>query len=296
MITKKITENQYEEILDDPDPNSHDHKLQDKMPNGFKPLIKQPSKQTRHPQFNVAPGIERHQFHNISLPPPNLQHSLGASPREQNPPPDQLSGSPEWSALTFCGPRFPSLEKELVVDKNILPRIVDKKKIEVLRQLTEDQLREITVLEGNIHETIYNTRENQPPCSLLANQNIISASQCPQLLPGNTKEKIKCMNEILGLMEEKKQDHIETLQWLQKQPPHKIKELVNENDNSAWDTVEGDEEDPNIDDGAADNDDNSDDWWDSAQKQQRTSARLASKTKINYKKMNKKGRDDWWGI
>ena len=103
------------------------------------------------------------------------------------------------------------------------------------------------------------------------------------------------MNEILGLMEEKKQDHIETLQWLQKQPHHKIKELVNENDNSAWDTVEGNEENPNIDDDAADNDDNGDDN-DSAQKQHRTSARLASKTKINYKKMNKKGKDDWWGI
>ena len=45
-------------------------------------------------------------------------------------------------------------------------------------------------------------------------------------------------------MEEKKQDHIETLQWLQKQPQHKIKELVSENDNSAWDTVESNEENP----------------------------------------------------
>ena len=187
------------------------------------------------------------------------------------------------------------MEKELVIDKDILPRIVDKKKIEVLRQLTEDQLREITVLEGNIHETIYNTRENQPPCSLLANQNVISASQCPQLLPGNTKEKIKCMNEILGLMEEKKQDHIETLQWLQKQPQHKIKELVSENDNSAWDTVESNDENPDNDDNVVDNA-NDDDDNDGDQEQRRASARLASKSKINYKKMNKKGKDDWWGI
>ena len=292
MINKKITENQYEEILDDPAPDFHDHKLHVKMPDNFKPLVEKPSKQTRQPQFNRAPGNERHTFHNISLPPPDLHPSLGAAPTVHKPPSDQLSGSPEWSGLTFCGPRFPSLEKDLVIDKDILPRIVDKKKIEVLRQLTEEQLREITVLEGNIHETIYNTRENQPPCSLLANQNVISASQCPQLLPGNTKEKIKSMKEILGLMEEKKQDHIETLQWLQKQPHHKIKELVNENGSGAWDTIDDNEENTDNDDDA---DDDDDDDNDGAQEHHRASARLATKSRINYKKMNKIGKDDWWG-
>merc|ERR1711954_187793 len=126
--------------------------------------------------------------------------------------------------------------------------------MEVLRQLTEEQLREITVLEGNIHETVYNTRENQPPCSLLANQSIVAASQCPQLLPGNTKEKIKSMREILDLMEEKKQDHLETLQWLQRQPHYKIRNPGNDDGSTSWDDDEDDEE--NDED---DNDDNNDD-------------------------------------
>ena len=86
-------------------------------------------------------------------------------------------------------------------------------------------------------------------------------------------------------MEEKKQDHIDTLQWLQKQPHHKIKELVNEHGNAAWD------EDNNDDD--KDDDDNNDDDNDSAQAKHRASARLASKQRIDYKKMNKKGKDDW---
>ena len=88
------------------------------------------------------------------------------------------------------------------------------------------------------------------------------------------------MREILELMEEKKQDHIDTLQWLQKQPHHKIKELVNEHGNAAWD-------EENNDDGNVDDDN------DGVLAQQRASARLASKQRIDYKKMNKKGKDDW---
>ena len=95
-------------------------------------------------------------------------------------------------------------------------------------------------------------------------------------------------------MEEKKQDHIETLQWLQKQPHHKIKELVNENGSGAWDEVEDDEENNDNDDDDVDDDDDDDDD-DGAQAQHRASARLATKQRINYKKMNKKGKDDWWG-
>ena len=98
------------------------------------------------------------------------------------------------------------------------------------------------------------------------------------------------MKEILELMEERKQDHIETLQWLQKQPNHKIKELVNENGSGAWDTIDDDEENTDNDDDA---DDDDDDDNDGAQEHHRASARLATKPRINYKKMNKKGRDDW---
>merc|ERR1712055_959527 len=107
-----------------------------------------------------------------------------------------------------------------------------------------------------------------------------------QLLPGDNKEKIKSMKEILELMEEKKQDHIETLQWLQKQPHHKIKELVNENGNGAWDTVEDDRENTDDDDNAVDDDDDND----CAQEEHRASARLANKTRIDYKKMDRKGK------
>ena len=102
------------------------------------------------------------------------------------------------------------------------------------------------------------------------------------------------MKEILELIEEKKQDHIETLQWLQKQPHHKIRELVNDNDNGAWDTVEDDEDTNNDDEDIVTIDDDVDDD-DGAQDQHRASARLATKPRINYKKMNKKGKDDWWG-
>ena len=277
-----MTENQYEEI---PDANPDcSQKLHVKMPDGIKPLIGKTTNLTKQP-------------HNIGLPPPDLHPTLGAAPTVDETPVDQASGSPEWSGLRFCGPRFPSLEKVLISNKNKSPdqearKVVDKQQIEILRKITEDQLREITNLEGNIHETIYNTRENQPPCSLLANQNIISASQCPQLLPGDNREKIKSMKEILELMEEKKQDHVATLRWLQKQPHHKIKELVNENSNGAWDTVEDDEEDTNDDDDAVDDDDD-DDNGEYAQGEYRASARLANKRRINYKQMHMKGKDDW---
>ena len=185
--------------------------------------------------------------------------------------------------MTFCGPRFPSLERDeadLVTRTNedILPRIADKKKIESLRELTEEQLKQITALEGDIHETIYQTRDNQPPCSLLANHSIMAASQCPQLLPGNTKEKIKSMKEILDLMETKKHDHLETLRWLQRQPHQKVKHPGHDNNsNSGWDDEEDDEEDDDDDDNAQ------------AQHGHRASDRLANKHKINYKEMHKRG-------
>ena len=283
VINKRVnvmTENQYEEI---PDANPDcSQKLHVKMPDGTKPLIGQPPRITKQPS-------------NLALPPPDFHPPLGAASMVNEAPVDQACESPEWSGLRFCGPRFPSLEKVLVNDKNISPnqearKIVDKQQIEVLRKITEDQLREITNLEGNIHEKIYNTRENQPPCSLLANQNIISASQCPQLLPGDNKEKIKSMKEILALMEEKKQDYVATLRWLQKQPHYKIKELVDENSKGAWDAVSNDEED-NDDDAVDDDDGNGSRDYD--QNENRASDRLANKRRIDYKLMHRKGKDDW---
>merc|ERR1711954_310613 len=60
VINKKITENQYEEIPDAPAPDFHDHKLHVRMPGDFKPLVEKPTKQSRQPLFNRAPGTERH--------------------------------------------------------------------------------------------------------------------------------------------------------------------------------------------------------------------------------------------
>ena len=82
------------------------------------------------------------------------------------------------------------------------------------------------------------------------------------------------MKEILQLMEQRKQENMDTLQWLQKQPRVAIRELVND---TAWDEKTNNDE--NVDD-----DNNG----------VRASARLAAKRKIDYKKMNTQGKDDTW--
>ena len=82
------------------------------------------------------------------------------------------------------------------------------------------------------------------------------------------------MKEILQLMEQRKQENMDTLQWLQKQPRMAIRELVN--DTAAWDEETND--DGNV-------DDNNDGV--------RASARLATKQRIDYKRMHKQGKDDW---
>ena len=203
------------------------------------------------------------------------------------PPPDALraaasvlrSDTPEWSEVSFCGPRFPSLVKDtetnLINSEQLIPRVAGKKKIEVLRQVCEDQLKDITALEGSIHEVLYETRDTQPPCSLLSNENVVWASLCPQLLPGNIQEKMKLMKEILQLMEQRKQENMDTLQWLQKQPRVAIRELVNEQ--TAWDERNNDDENVDIDNNDV-----------------RASERLAAKRKINYKKLHTQGKDDDW--
>ena len=290
VVNRKTPEPQYEEIKDDTAPDPHNQKITVRMPGDFEPLVERPSKPSRRPLFDRAPGAQRQEVPDISLPPPTGFGTVNQHVRPIRPL-SSHSGSQDWSGLTYLGPRFPSLEKEMVHEDDILPRIVYKKKMEMLRQLTEDRLREITTLEGSIHETVYNTQENQPPCSLLANQDIVTASMCPQLLPGSTKEKILSMKEILELIEEKRQEHIETLEWLQKQPHHKIRELVNANDNGAWDTAEDEEDDNNDDENIVTIDDDVDDE-DDTQAQQRASARLATKPRVNYKKMNKQGKDD----
>ena len=185
------------------------------------------------------------------------------------------SGAPEWSGLKFLGPRFPSLERDegsdpvSRSDENLIPRIADKKRIESLRELTETQLKEITSLEGEIHENIYQTRRNQPPCSLLANPTIMAATQCPELLPGDMKEKIKNMKEVLDLMETTKSKHLETLRYLQNRPHQSVEDLGHDNSsNSGWDDHDDDGQ---------------------VQQSHRASNRLANKDRLNYKTINRRG-------
>ena len=186
------------------------------------------------------------------------------------------SNTPQWTETSFLGPRFPSLvknaEDDVLTTEQLIPRVAGKKKIEILRQVCEDQLRSITDLEGSIHEVLYQTRDTQPPCSLLSNENVVWASQCPQLLPGDSQQKMKIMREILELMEHRKQEDMDTLRWLQQQPRVAIREVVNEQTR-------------NDDNENADDDDND----------VRASERLAGKRKVNYRKLHTQGKaDDWF--
>ena len=79
------------------------------------------------------------------------------------------------------------------------------------------------------------------------------------------------MREILELMEQRKQEDMDTLRWLQQQPRVAIRELVNEQTR-------------NDDNENVDNDNND----------VRASERLAGKRKVNYKKLHTQGKDDDW--
>ena len=85
------------------------------------------------------------------------------------------------------------------------------------------------------------------------------------------------MREILELMEQRKQEDMDTLRWLQQQPRVAIRELVNEQ--TAWDERNNDNEN-------VDNDNND----------VRASERLAAKRKVNYKKLHTQGKDDDWFV
>ena len=154
VIKKNTKEPHYEEIPDAPEPFSS---FQLQMPQHFRPLFEKPS--GAQGPSEVPPG--RQSFHNVLFP-PNVEET---SSNLKTPPSSQVggtgfstdSGVPEWSGLSFLGPRFPSLERDEGSDpvsrssENLIHRIADKKKIESLRELTETQLQEITSLEGRIH-------------------------------------------------------------------------------------------------------------------------------------------------
>ena len=171
-----------------------------------------------------------------------------------------------WSGLSFLGPRFPSLSPNS--DDNNSPRIEERRTVENLRQITEDELRKITNLEGEIHENIYGSRQNQAPCSLLQNHQVVAASQYPSLLPGTLKQRIKLMHQVLEMMDKTKRARFDTLRHLQErgaQQPREALEHGNAN-NDGWNHLEVDE-----------------------QEKRRTSNRLAGKSKLDYNQLHKHG-------
>ena len=120
------------------------------------------------------------------------------------------------------------------------------------------------MIEGEIHETIYGNRENQPTCSLLNNDRVVAASQCPALLPGNLKDRIGMMHEVLSMMHETKNRHIDTLKHLQ----HARQNPGHDNGiDAGWNHPDDDDE----------------------QGTNRYSRRLANKSRLDYNQINNRG-------
>ena len=164
------------------------------------------------------------------------------------------------------GPRFPSLPPS--PSDNHTPRIEERKMVESLRQITEDELKTITHLEGDIHESIYGSRTNQAPCSLLTDHQVIAASQYPSLLPGTIKERIEIMHQVLDMMQQTKNHHIDTLKHLQGRGTQQAKETHEHDDenDAGWDRPDDDE-----------------------QERRRISNRLAGKSRHDYNQLHRRG-------
>ena len=173
-----------------------------------------------------------------------------------------------WSGLSFMGPRFPSLPPS--PSDNHTPRIEERKLVEDLRQITEDELKTISHLEGDIHESIYGSRANQAPCSLLTDNQVVAASQCPSLLPGTLKDRIEIMHQVLDMMQQTKNHHIDTLKHLQgRGPQHTRQTHEHDDENGAgWDRHDDDDDE---------------------QGRNRFSKRLAGKSRHDYNQLNKRG-------
>ena len=126
------------------------------------------------------------------------------------------------------------------------------------------------MIEGEIHETIYGNRENQPTCSLLTNNKVVAASQCPALLPGNLKDRIGMMHQVLNMMQQTKNKHIDTLKHLQDRgTQHARQNPRHDNGNGAEWNHHDDEDDE--------------------QGRNRFSRRLAGKSRHDYNQLNNRG-------
>ena len=244
--TTNRRENLYEEI-------------NDKAPPTIKPLY----------HFEM-PNHYKHVFEKppmTSTPARSQSSGFKEAGKEQETPRDTERSleTTSWSGLSFLGPRFPSLPPSS--DDTHAPRVEEKRQIESLRQITENELKTITNLEGEIHESIYGTRTNQAPCSLLTDHQVMAASQCPSLLPGSLKERIQVMHQVLEMMQKTKNNHIDTLKYLQERGTQHVRahEPDDEND-GGWDA-------PN----------------DNEEERRRISARLAGKSKHDYNQLNRRG-------
>ena len=239
-------ENLYEEIAEK-DPSTVKPLYQIEIPSQYKHVFeKAPMSSTPVKPSSVE----------INLPPPNVISSLHI--RE----PEKSVETQSWSGLSFLGPRFPSLPPDL--EDEHAPKLEDKKQIETLRQITEQELGNITELEGQIQETLYGTRTTQGPCSLLADQRVVAATQCPSVLPGSRKDRIMMMRQILEMMENKKKEHTATLKYLQDR--NNVRDEHDDQDVDSWDAPDDNEEE-----------------------RRRISNRLQNKTKHDYHKMNRRG-------
>merc|ERR1711954_134574 len=138
VVNRKAPEPQYEEIKDDTAPDPHDQRITVTMPGDIEPLVARPSRPSRRPLFDRAPGaqsggsfqhthtqetVQRQEVPDISLPPPTGFGTVNQHVRPVRPL-SSHSGSQDWSGLTYLGPRFPSLEREMEHEDDILPRIV----------------------------------------------------------------------------------------------------------------------------------------------------------------------------
>ena len=95
----------------------------------------------------------------------------------------------------------------------------------------------------------------------------MAATECPSLLPGSLKDRIQVMHQILEMMQKTKNNHIDTLKYLQERGTQNVRahEPDGQNDDG-WDAPDDNEEE-----------------------KRRISARLAGKTKHDYNQLNRRG-------
>ena len=136
--------------------------------------------------------------------------------------------------------------------------------MENLRQLAAEELDNISRLEGDICVELYGTRANQGQCSVLENNQVIAATQYPNLLARDVKTRITLMNDVLKMMSKTKMHHMEKLKVLQDHAQRNDEE--EDEDDDSWEQNDGDEEE-----------------------RQRESERLASKPRRNFTRFNKYG-------